>query len=1233
MNDWDRIRQEQKYKQKLLNTKSTLPKITFSNNSSAKKKKLESMAKNLNLFLPQNKNSNRQNQIQNEKPNQFQKQNQLKHTLNEFGLSQYLRKIYELGYDDNNYLKIGLLSRREFEDFVRNIHLYPGQMVKMESFYIYLKQINLNKQNYLSNNYVNKPKSSRGIKRVANQSNINFNNLNRPNTTNIIFNNKNKSVNSQRNYNIYNTNNNKIVNSFANGDFGINYYLNDNNTIKTNSHFYNNSEGNHNNNYVNKFNTQFYENMKLKNINTNLNNNNIKNEEEIEEKMSNDIDNMLKYYMVQLNEKLDDSYHSIEDSTLSHINITSSLNNIDLSKFENLNNKKISSNNTNNSSNTTTTNNTNTFMGKKSIPNKLPIIKKNIDNNNSNEKDHNNNNNNNNDLIIKNKENKRQKIELKPIEKKDSKTIKNEEEKETIKKEEEKQYPKIKIKEKEEKKEEKEEKEEIPKEEKLIEKTLEKEEEIIEEKIDEKLENPQNNNISNNNNINNNKNNTSNNNNEENQNEINKEINYEDEYEIEENIDKKNIQTSQPRYALSENYPKEIQNNNIKTEERYTKEQQIYDNIRLIKSSEGDYIHQNMEQFDIEYMCRCLGLAIMKHLENGKGKQHISDLMNNNESFSFFNSLYNSNMEFLFNFFDKNKNFEEEISNLDKLENKLNENKNNENLFKDDKPISYVHHFKNKIDDEFIKESNNKKLHGIQEIEKDIKFIDEFFSVGRKQIKNYQNISEKSKNVLIKDLSYIGEVDSELITSRINASNINNKSKIEENKNEESKNEDNNNEKNQNDESKYDDYEFMDDEEIDDKIHKRLQDPDEKNEKDDKDNQTIENNENNEKKEENNNNKSEEKENNNNDKIEEKENNENKSEEKENNNNNKIEDNEIKEEENKNDGIKEEENNNEEKQEEKEENKKKEEKDELNEEETNNKEEKDAFNEEEKKEENKNNEEKEEFNEEEIKEENKNNEEKISEKKLENPNEKIEEKYSCITNIKETNNKNDQIIEEIENPLLEKEKFESGTMESDYIIDATTIEKLKSYLIKQIEIFDDDYNYTSEHIPTRKYVPPPDPQTIFEFCANIMILTKMEKEVIIISLIYLERFIFNTGLLLTSRNWRRLSFIIMVIASKIWDDDSFENNHFAQVFTHLKIGEINLMERTFLELINYKTYIKCSEYFKYFFIIKSIALKYNYNGNMLVPISVEKMMKIQEYAYIMQKKMKKKYSLNNSAQF
>jgi hypothetical protein len=148
-----------------------------------------------------------------------------------------------------------------------------------------------------------------------------------------------------------------------------------------------------------------------------------------------------------------------------------------------------------------------------------------------------------------------------------------------------------------------------------------------------------------------------------------------------------------------------------------------------------------------------------------------------------------------------------------------------------------------------------------------------------------------------------------------------------------------------------------------------------------------------------------------------------------------------------------------------------------------------------------------------------------------------------------------------------------------------------------------------------------------------MVMTKMEKEVIIISLIYIERFIFNTGLLLNSRNWRRLLFTCMLVASKIWDDDSFENNHFAQVFPHLKIGEINLLERTLLELMNYKVYVKCSEYFKYFFIIKSIALKYNFDGANIVPVNMEKMMKIQESAYATQKKLRKKYSCNNSAEF
>ena len=390
--------------------------------------------------------------------------------------------------------------------------------------------------------------------------------------------------------------------------------------------------------------------------------------------------------------------------------------------------------------------------------------------------------------------------------------------------------------------------------------------------------------------------------------------------------------------------------------------------------------------------------------------------------------------------------------------------------------ILILKHLKKDIDDKLIKEQEIKnkqyKLkNNLADIEKDIKFIDEFFSMNRQRTKNYKGLTEKTKNIMCKELSYINEVDSEINNTKTNSMISNNLEK-------------NNISKHSIKEEEKKEVEVEDNYE---------------NEFDEADINNI--------------------------------------------NNKPIEDNNEK-------------------------------KDDIN---TNLK----------------------------------------IDEVIKTNNEQIKEELPQLNNANNIN----------------KESIETCSMESDYVIDINTMDKFKTYLLKQAEVFDDDFIYSAMHIPTRKYVPPPDPQVIFEFCANIMILTKMEKEVIIITLLYLERFIFNTGLLLTSRNWRRIIFITMAIASKIWDDDSFENNHFAQVFKHLSIGEINLLERTFLDMINYKVYVKCSEYFKYFFIIKSIALKYNYNGVEMIPISVERMMKIQEYAYQMQKRVRKKINLSNSTNF
>jgi hypothetical protein len=70
----------------------------------------------------------------------------------------------------------------------------------------------------------------------------------------------------------------------------------------------------------------------------------------------------------------------------------------------------------------------------------------------------------------------------------------------------------------------------------------------------------------------------------------------------------------------------------------------------------------------------------------------------------------------------------------------------------------------------------------------------------------------------------------------------------------------------------------------------------------------------------------------------------------------------------------------------------------------------------------------------------------------------------------------------------------------------------------------------------------------------------MEKEIPILCLIYLERFTTKTGILLNYSNWKRLCLISLILASKIWDDDSLENVHFPQVMSDVSLKEISGLE-------------------------------------------------------------------------
>ena len=64
----------------------------------------------------------------------MKKQNYLNLLLNKFGLSQYMRKLYELGYEDNNVNKIWLMIKKKFQELAMKI--YPGQSLKWKNYMI-----------------------------------------------------------------------------------------------------------------------------------------------------------------------------------------------------------------------------------------------------------------------------------------------------------------------------------------------------------------------------------------------------------------------------------------------------------------------------------------------------------------------------------------------------------------------------------------------------------------------------------------------------------------------------------------------------------------------------------------------------------------------------------------------------------------------------------------------------------------------------------------------------------------------------------------------------------------------------------------------------------------------------------------------------------------------------------------------------------------------------------------
>ena len=146
-----------------------------------------------------------------------------------------------------------------------------------------------------------------------------------------------------------------------------------------------------------------------------------------------------------------------------------------------------------------------------------------------------------------------------------------------------------------------------------------------------------------------------------------------------------------------------------------------------------------------------------------------------------------------------------------------------------------------------------------------------------------------------------------------------------------------------------------------------------------------------------------------------------------------------------------------------------------------------------------------------------------------------------------------------------------------------------------MRIFDQNYNFESDKLVggETEYQGNPSLEELYYYCKYVIIQGRMEKEIPILCLVYIERFLTKSGLLMNYSNWKRMTLISLILASKIWDDDSLENVHFPQVMQDVSLKEISSLEKVFLSVIDFDLVIKGSEYAKYYFILKGLADHFN----------------------------------------
>lgn len=172
-----------------------------------------------------------------------------------------------------------------------------------------------------------------------------------------------------------------------------------------------------------------------------------------------------------------------------------------------------------------------------------------------------------------------------------------------------------------------------------------------------------------------------------------------------------------------------------------------------------------------------------------------------------------------------------------------------------------------------------------------------------------------------------------------------------------------------------------------------------------------------------------------------------------------------------------------------------------------------------------------------------------------------------------------------------------------------------------LTIFDEKLHPLSrDTVPSNYTKSKPEYRHIYRFMKTLFNAAQLTAECAIITLVYLERLLTYAEIDIHPSNWKRILLGAILLSSKVWDDQAVWNVDYCQILRDIKVEDMNELERSFLEHVQFNINVPASAYAKYYFDLRALAEK----NNLILPpepLSREKAKRLEAISRICEDKL------------